>query len=82
MASTHHHPPKAKVHIFADPDDLIRDLATFILKAQTQAIESETKKVKDKFTIAISGGSLPKQLKGLIGAENNQGDTKAHWDKW
>ncbi|KAG1716802.1 hypothetical protein ID866_400 [Astraeus odoratus] len=46
-------------------------LATFIVKAQKESIEK-----KGRFTVALSGGSLPKQLKGLIG------DPAVKWDKW
>lgn len=59
------------LHSFADPAQLIRSLADYIIKAQTEAIDK-----KNKFSIAISGGSLPKQLAGLVG------HPAAKWDKW
>ncbi|GBE78162.1 6-phosphogluconolactonase [Sparassis latifolia] len=46
-------------------------LAHFIIKAQKESIEK-----KGRFTIAISGGSLPKQLNALIGKSGLK------WDKW
>lgn len=46
-------------------------LANFVVKAQKDAIEK-----RGKFTLALSGGSLPNNLKGLIGQEGVQ------WDKW
>jgi len=56
---------------FSATDALVESLASFILKAQHDAIEK-----KGKFTIALSGGSLPKMLKGLIGAQG------VEWEKW
>lgn len=67
-----HGPPAPPVlYAFADPDELVKSLATFILKAQHEGLEK-----RGHFTLAISGGSLPKQLKGLIGHPDVQ------WDKW
>lgn len=59
------------IYSFASGSDLVEALAGFILKAQKEALDK-----KGRFTIALSGGSLPKQLKGLIG---NPG---VRWDKW
>jgi len=59
------------LYSFAEPAQLISSLATFIIKAQTEAIDK-----KGKFSIAISGGSLPKHLAGLVGHPD------AKWDKW
>lgn len=56
---------------FASSVDLGESLAEFILKAQKEALEK-----KGRFTVALSGGSLPKQLGGLIG---NPG---IRWEKW
>jgi 6-phosphogluconolactonase len=66
------HPPNDPVlYSFGSNDDLISALAGFIVKAQREAIDK-----KGRFTIALSGGSLPKMLKGLI-------DTPGiKWDKW
>ena len=59
------------LHSFADPTQLVQSLASYIIKAQNEAIDK-----KNKFSIAISGGSLPKQLAGLIGHPD------AKWGKW
>ncbi|KAH7880475.1 uncharacterized protein C8R40DRAFT_1158027 [Lentinula edodes] len=67
-----HHPPNPPIiHSFASPEVLISSLASFILKAQKEAIDK-----KGRFTIALSGGSLPKQLSGLIG------NPAVKWDMW
>lgn len=63
------HPPV--LHSFASSGELIPALATYILQAQKESISK-----KGRFTIALSGGSLPKMLKGLIG------DKAVKWDKW
>lgn len=66
------HEPNAPVlYSFEDAQELVKSLADFILKAQNEAIGK-----KDKFSIAISGGSLPKQLAGLIDRPD------AKWSKW
>ncbi|KAF9507429.1 hypothetical protein BS47DRAFT_1398621 [Hydnum rufescens UP504] len=59
------------VFSFPDSTHLTKALAEFVLHAQTEAIHK-----KGKFTIAISGGSLAKQLGGLVG------QSSARWDKW
>ncbi|TIB99768.1 6-phosphogluconolactonase [Wallemia mellicola] len=51
--------------------ELIEAVAKFVVKAQNEAIEK-----RDKFTIALSGGSMPKNLTGLL----KRDDVK--WDKW
>ncbi|BGP57024.1 hypothetical protein JCM8202_004539 [Rhodotorula sphaerocarpa] len=57
---------------FPSTDDLSQGLATFVLKAQDEALKKQS-----TFRIAISGGSLPKVLgKDLIGREG------VPWDKW
>ncbi|KAJ3502489.1 hypothetical protein NLJ89_g8862 [Agrocybe chaxingu] len=67
-----HHPPNAPILIaFPDTDALVRDLATFIAKAQRDSIDR-----KGRFTIALSGGSLPDMLKGLIGNRHIK------WNHW
>lgn len=65
------HPPV--LYSFASNGDLVSSLADFIIKAQNDAIEK-----KSKFSIAISGGSLPKQLAGLV----NKPHPNIHWQKW
>jgi len=59
------------LHSFLTPDALVDGLAEFVAKAQKDAINK-----KGRFTIAISGGSLPKMLRGLIGRNGIK------WDKW
>ena len=56
---------------FASSAELVEALAKFILSVQKEALGK-----KGRFTIALSGGSLPKSLGGLIG---NPG---VRWDKW
>lgn len=70
--ATLHHPPTGPVLIsHTDTDSLIRNLAAFVAKAQKDAIDK-----KGRFTIALSGGSLSKMLRGLID------NTSIKWDKW
>lgn len=59
------------VYSFPSSDTLVDALASFILKAQHESIEK-----KGKFTVALSGGSLPKMLRGLIDADG------VEWEKW
>ena len=56
---------------FPSSAELVEALADFVLKAQKEALAK-----KGRFTIALSGGSLPKQLGGLIGKPGIK------WDKW
>ncbi|EOR01762.1 hypothetical protein J056_003998 [Wallemia ichthyophaga EXF-994] len=63
------HPPV--LHSLPGSSDLIEAVAKFVVKAQNEAIDK-----RDKFTIALSGGSMPKNLTGLL----NRNDVK--WDKW
>lgn len=56
---------------FSSSQDLVASLADFVVKVQKDALEK-----KGRFTIALSGGSLPKQLSGLV---NKPG---VKWDKW
>jgi 6-phosphogluconolactonase len=66
-----HAPSAPVVCSFANPDELIESLAQFIIKAQKESVQK-----KGRFTVAVSGGSLPKQLNGLIGKAG------VKWDKW
>lgn len=59
------------LYSFSSNQDLVESLANFVLKVQKESIEK-----KGRFTIALSGGSLPKQLSGLV---NKPG---VKWDKW
>ncbi|TYJ52595.1 6-phosphogluconolactonase [Cryptococcus floricola] len=56
---------------FDDTTHLQSSLANFVLKAQADAVSH-----RGVFTIALSGGSLPNQLKPLADIEG------IHWDKW
>jgi len=71
MAAVHHPPNPPALHSFESVDLLVESLAAFVVKAQKEAIDK-----KGRFTIALSGGSLPKMLKGLI---NNPA---VKWDLW
>jgi len=67
-----HQPPNAPVLAsFSTVDELVGSLTDFILRAQKEALNK-----KGKFTIALSGGSLPKMLRGLVG------NPAVKWDKW
>ncbi|KZO99577.1 6-phosphogluconolactonase [Calocera viscosa TUFC12733] len=67
-----HGPPAPPVlYSFPHNDGLVTALAAFIIKAQNEAIHK-----RDRFTLAISGGSLAKNLSGLIG------NPHVKWDKW
>lgn len=64
--------PSAPVlYKFPGTSDLKDSLANFILKAQTDAIAK-----RGKFTIALSGGSLPNNLTPLAKLDGIE------WDKW
>lgn len=65
-----HQPPNPPT-VYSFSTGLSSALTSFIVRAQKESIEK-----KGRFTVALSGGSLPKQLKGLI---NNPG---VRWDKW
>jgi len=59
------------LYSFENTPLVVQALASFVLKAQKEAVEK-----KDRFTLALSGGSLPKMLNGLIGKPG------VKWDKW
>ena len=59
------------IYSFGAVPDLVEALAAFVIKAQKEAIEK-----KGRFTLALSGGSLPKQLGGLAGKPG------IRWDLW
>ncbi|KAK7058241.1 suppressor of los1-1 [Paramarasmius palmivorus] len=71
MAAVHHPPNPPVVHSFPSSDALVESLAAFVIHAQKDAIDK-----KGRFTLAISGGSLPKMLRGLIG------NPSVKWDLW
>lgn len=67
-------PSPPTLYSFKDSDELSKNLAAFVIKAQNEAIER-----RNKFTVATSGGSLPKMLaKHLV----NRDDGAVRWDKW
>ncbi|KAH7883917.1 hypothetical protein F5I97DRAFT_1969191 [Phlebopus sp. FC_14] len=67
-----HQPPSPpSLFSFSSSAELTESLASFIVKAQKESIDK-----KGRFSVALSGGSLPKQLNGLI---NNPA---VKWDKW
>lgn len=68
-----HNSAPTVLYSFPSPKELTESLADFVIKAQNDAIE---KRAKPKFTIALSGGSLPKQLSALLGKPG------VKWDKW
>ncbi|KAF8746211.1 hypothetical protein AX14_000015 [Amanita brunnescens Koide BX004] len=71
MAGVHQPPSPPVLYAFPDADAIVGSLAAFIIKTQKESITK-----KGRFTIALSGGSLPKLLRGLIG------DPSMKWDKW
>ncbi|KAH9835744.1 6-phosphogluconolactonase [Rhodofomes roseus] len=64
-------PSSPILYSFPSSTELCDALANFIIKAQKESIEK-----KGRFSVAISGGSLPTQLNALI---NKPG---VRWDKW
>lgn len=64
-------PTQPIVYSFPDTSTLSDSLADYILKAQRESIDK-----RGRFTIAISGGSLPKTLTALIAKPG------VKWDKW
>jgi len=67
-----HQPPSAPILVsFPENDVLVSSLASFVAKAQKESIDK-----KGRFTIALSGGSLPKLLRGLIG------NPTIKWNYW
>jgi 6-phosphogluconolactonase len=61
------------LHSFSSSAALSEALAAFIIKAQNESIENPK---KGRFTVALSGGSLPKMLEGLVG------NPSVKWHKW
>jgi 6-phosphogluconolactonase len=64
-------PTQPILYSFPDTSNLSDSLADYILKSQKEAIDK-----RNRFTVAISGGSLPKTLTALISKPGVQ------WDKW
>jgi 6-phosphogluconolactonase len=59
------------LYSFPTTSDLSDSLADYIIKAQRESIEK-----RGRFSVAISGGSLPKTLTSLITKPG------VKWDKW
>ncbi|TFK76882.1 6-phosphogluconolactonase [Pluteus cervinus] len=68
---SHPDPNPPILYSFPAKADLVEHLATFVVKKQLEAINR-----KGRFTLALSGGSLPDTLGGLIG------HSSVKWDKW
>lgn len=71
MSGIHHPPNPPILYSFPSQSALAQSLESFIIKAQKDAIEK-----KGRFTIALSGGSLPKVLSVL------KVNPAVKWDKW
>jgi 6-phosphogluconolactonase len=68
--------PHAEVHVLPDAVTLSRAAADEFLRAARTAIEKHA-----RFTVALSGGSTPKAIFGLLAADNAVGRDKLPWDK-
>jgi len=64
-------PAQPVLYSFSDTSKLADSLAEYIVKAQSESIDK-----RGRFTVAISGGSLPKTLTALITKPG------VKWDKW
>lgn len=53
-----------KTHIFSDSNELSRGYASWLV-----ALVKKTLQTQDRFTIALSGGSTPKKLFGLLASD-------------
>lgn len=71
----HPEPTKPLLHSFANKGAIKSPLAAYIFEIQKDAISK-----KGKFTIAVSGGSLPETLSELVGFELN--GVKVGWEHW
>lgn len=71
MSAVHQAPNGPVLVSFPSPNALVDALAAFIVKAQKDSLDK-----KGRFTVALSGGSLPKMLAGLVG------NPALKWDKW
>ena len=71
MATVHQLPNAPILVSFPETDSLVVSLSAFLVKAQKDSIDK-----KGRFTVALSGGSLPKMLRGLIG------NPAVKWNKW
>merc|ERR1711939_367920 len=73
MTTPHAHSPTPPVlYTFPSPDEVSKSLAEFVINAQNKAVAK-----RDKFKLAISGGSLAATL-----AKHLVGNDRVKWDKW
>lgn len=68
-----HAPTEPILYSFPTAEQVEEDLAKFILHAQFEAIAK-----RGKFTLALSGGSQPKLLRGLLKIDSKP----VEWNKW
>jgi 6-phosphogluconolactonase len=68
--------PHAEVHVLPDIAALSRAAADELLRAAHAATEKRA-----RFTVALSGGSTPKAIFGLVAADDAAGRNKLPWDK-
>ena len=68
--------PHAEVRVLPDNAALSRTAADEFLRAAHAAIEQRA-----RFTVALSGGSTPKTIFGLLAADEANGRDKLPWDK-
>ena len=68
--------PHAEVRVLPDNAALSRAAADEFLRAARGAIEPRA-----RFTVALSGGSTPKTIFGLLAADEANGRDKLPWDK-
>jgi 6-phosphogluconolactonase len=65
------------LYSFPTVDDLAKDLRSYILSAQAQALERHS-----RFRVAVSGGSLPKTLAQALLMPVAEGEEAPQFDKW
>lgn len=65
-------PTPPVLYTFPNPDEVSKSLAEFVINAQNEAVNK-----RDKFKLAISGGSLAATL-----AKHLVGNDRVKWDKW
>jgi len=72
-------PKPPNLYSFENPDDLAKNLRSFVIDAQNQSLERH-----GIFRVAVSGGSLPKTLAKALLMEGNPDDANdtVHFSKW
>lgn len=71
----HPEPAKPILHSFPTKQDIRSPLAAYVFDLQKDAIAK-----KGKFTVAVSGGSLPEQLSELVGMQVD--GIQVGWEHW